>query len=127
MPAVGGPSFVDAITVSPDESMNSFNSDRPEAPCARDVARPQWGASGESRNTSWGLQAQGPEAGSTSTRAAPRRFAQAPRLRTLEVVLPLCHERPLKVRFKLANAIPSIARTMEACNIKASTLGRLPQ
>ena len=46
---------------------------------------------------------------------------------TLEVVLPLRHERPLKVRFKLANAIPSIARTMEACNIKESKLGRLPQ
>ena len=44
---------------------------------------------------------------------------------TLEVVLSLRHKRPLKVQFKLAYAIPSIARTMEACNIKASTLGRL--
>ena len=44
---------------------------------------------------------------------------------TLEVVLPLRHKRPLKVRFKLAYAIPFIARTIEGCNIKASTLGRL--
>ena len=42
--------------------------------------------------------------------------------RTLNLFLPFV-PRPYEVRFKLANAIPSIQQTMKACGIRRSALG----
>ena len=42
--------------------------------------------------------------------------------RTLNVFLPF-RDRPFEVRFKLANAVPSIQQTMKACHIHRSALG----
>ena len=43
--------------------------------------------------------------------------------RTLNVFLPFSGGRPFEIRFKLANAIPSIQQTMKACGIRRSALG----
>ena len=43
--------------------------------------------------------------------------------RTLNVFLPFPGGRPFEVRFKLANAVPSIQQAMKACHIHRSALG----
>lgn len=43
--------------------------------------------------------------------------------RTLNVFLPFPGGQPYEVRFKLANAVPSIQQTMKACHIHRSALG----
>lgn len=46
--------------------------------------------------------------------------------KTLNVFLPFS-PRPYEVRFRLANAIPSIRSTMKGCNLQSSTLGDVHQ
>ena len=43
--------------------------------------------------------------------------------RTLNVFLPFPGGQRFEVRFKLANAVPSIQQTMKACHIHRSALG----